>query len=62
MKMLLITLGLAGIVFGHPALAAKDAYQEGLIRQVHEAKRVQAAEEAKLRQCAEAQRTSAEAK
>ena len=62
MKTLLITLGLAGIVFGHPALAAKDAYQEGLIKQVHKAKRAQAAEEEKLRQCAEAQRISANAK
>ena len=62
MKTLLITLGLAGIVFGHPALAAKDAYQEALIRHVHEAKRAQAAEEAKPRECAEAQPISAEAK
>ena len=62
MRTLLITLGLAGTLFGQPVLAGRDAYQELLTRQAHEAKRAQAAQEAKLNQCAEAQRTSTAAK
>ena len=59
MKTLLIAVGLTATLFGQAAWAGQDAYQELRTRQVHEAKRAQAAEEAKLRACAEARRISA---
>jgi len=59
MKTLLIAVGLTATLFEETAWAGQDAYQELRTRQVHEAKRAQAIEEAKLLACAEARRTSA---